>query len=104
MVTSCASFAARPGTSGVSQTMRRNQVRGFEVMLKYHLPVIGVLAAFCLFVVAAIYYPGGTMDSASTVGYSWAHNFVSSLFASRAPNGAANPARYIAVPRCCYFA
>ena len=98
MVTSCASFAARPLTPGISQPMRRNQVRGFALMLKYHLPAIGVLAALCLFVVAAIYYPGGTMDSASAVGYSWAHNFVSSLFASRALNGAANPARYIAVP------
>lgn len=98
MVTSCASFAARPLTSGISQTMRRRQVRGFEVMFKYHLPAIGVPAALCLFVVAAIYYPGGTMDSACTVGYSWAHNFVSSLFASRALNGAANPAGYVAVP------
>lgn len=47
MVASCASFAARPLTSGISQTMRRNQVRDFEVMLKYHLPAIG-LAALCL--------------------------------------------------------
>lgn len=67
-------------------------------MLKYHWPAIGTAIALCLFVAAAIGYPGGTTDSASTVGYSWAHNFVSSLFASRALNGAANPARYIAVP------
>lgn len=66
-------------------------------MLKNHLPAIGVGLALCLFVVAASYYPGGTTDSASTVGYSWAHNFVSSLFAPRALNGAANPARQTAI-------
>lgn len=63
-----------------------------------HLPVVGIAVALCLFVVAAIHYPGGTMSSASTVGYSWAHNFISSLFAPRALNGAVNPARYIAIP------
>ena len=66
--------------------------------LLHHLPIIGIAVALCLFVVAAAQYPGGTMDSASTVGYSWAHNFLSSLFAPRALNGAANPARYIAIP------
>jgi hypothetical protein len=67
-------------------------------MLKYHLSAIGIVAALCLFVVAGIYYPGGTTASASTVGYSWTHNFISSLFAPRALNGAANPARYFATP------
>jgi hypothetical protein len=63
-----------------------------------HLPVIGIAVALSLFVVATIHYPGGTMGSASTVGYSLGHNFISSLFASHALNGAANPARYIAIP------
>lgn len=67
-------------------------------MLKTHLPAIGVAVGLCLFVVAARYYPGGTTDSASTVGYHWAHNFVSSLFAQRALNGAVNPARSFAIP------
>jgi len=67
-------------------------------MLKYHWPAIGIAIALCLFVVAAMYYPGGTTDSAVTIGYNWAHNFVSSLFAARALNGAPNPARVIAIP------
>lgn len=66
--------------------------------LKYHVPAIGIAVGLCLFVVAASYYPGGTTESTSTVGYSWAHNFICSLFAPRALNGAANPARYVAVP------
>lgn len=65
--------------------------------LKYHLPVLGIAVALCLFVVAASSYPGGATDSASTVGYSWSHNFICSLFAPQALNGAANPARYIAI-------
>jgi hypothetical protein len=64
---------------------------------KLHLPVVGIGLALCLFVGAALSYPGGTTESPDTVGYSLIHNFISSLFASRALNGAANPARYIAM-------
>jgi hypothetical protein len=48
--------------------------------------------------VAAAQYPGGTMDSATNDGYSVAQTFISSLFAARALNGAANPARFVAIP------
>jgi hypothetical protein len=67
-------------------------------MLKHHLPAIGIAVALCLFVVAAHCYAGGTADAASTVGFSWAHNFLCSLFRPRALNGAENPARYFAIP------
>ena len=72
----------------------------FEVDVKFskHLPVAGVAAALCLFVIAAHRYPGGTSQSAASVGYSWTQNFMSSLFAARALNGAANPSRYVAIP------
>jgi hypothetical protein len=63
-----------------------------------HLPLIGILISACLFFVAASSYPGGTTDSASSVGYDWAHNFISSLFAAKALNGAASPARFVAIP------
>lgn len=66
--------------------------------LANHLPIIGVVAALCLFVVAAYQYPGGTIESTSSIGYSWTQNFMSSLFAARALNGAANPSRYVAIP------
>jgi hypothetical protein len=62
-----------------------------------HLPVVGIAVALCLFVVAASRYPGGTMGSAGTVGFSWTHNFLSSLFQPRALNGAPNPARPVAI-------
>jgi hypothetical protein len=63
-----------------------------------HLPLIGIVVAVGLFLVAATYYPGGTTDSATTVGYDWTRNFISSLFAPTALNGAANTARRVAIP------
>ena len=66
--------------------------------LRHHTPLIAIAAGLCLFFLATRYYPGGTSDSDVTVGYSWTHNFISSLFASHALNGSANPARYIAIP------
>lgn len=66
--------------------------------MKPHLPLIGVLCSICLFVWAATYYPGGTVDAANSEGYDWARNTISALFQPNALNGAPNPARYIAVP------
>ena len=62
-----------------------------------HLPLVGVAVSFVLFLVAAGRYPGGTLESPNTVGYSWAHNFLSSLFGPQALNGAPNAARPVAV-------
>ena len=69
-----------------------------DATAKSHLPLIGIVVSVCLFFVAATYYPGGTTDSATSVGYHWARNFISSLFAPNALNGAANPARVAAIP------
>ncbi len=69
-----------------------------NLKLRSHIPLLGIVISVCLFFVATTYYPGGTTDSAATVGYEWAHNFVCSLFAPVALNGAPNPARYVAIP------
>lgn len=61
-------------------------------------PLVGILFAICLFVVAAAYYPGGTVESADSAGYDWTRHFISTLFAKTALNGAANPSRYFAIP------
>lgn len=66
--------------------------------MKAHWPLLALFLSACLFVLAASYYPGGTTTSATTVGYDWTRNFISSLFAPTALNGAANPARYFAIP------
>jgi len=66
-------------------------------MRRNHLPTIGLVIAVCLFVTAGRLYSGGTLVSANTAGYNWARNYISSLFAPRALNGAPNPSRYIAM-------
>ena len=66
--------------------------------MRRHLPAIGILISVLLFILAATYYPGGTAESAGSVGYQWSHNFISTLFQARALNGAVNPARYVAIP------
>lgn len=72
-------------------------------MTKRHLPLIGILTSVFLFVLSAAQYPGGTSNSANSVGYDWAHNFISTLFAASALNGAENPARRIAIPAWLIF-
>jgi hypothetical protein len=61
-------------------------------------PLAGIGLSVGLFFLAASEYPGGTTESATTIGYDWAHNFLCSLFAQQALNGAANPARAVAIP------
>jgi hypothetical protein len=72
-------------------------------MLKRHVPFIGLAASVCLFAVAGLYYPGGTTDSANTVGFDWTRNYISSLFASTALNGAPNTGRLVAIPAMFLF-
>ena len=64
--------------------------------IKY-LPSLGVAIGVCFFVVATVRYPGGTLNSASTLGYSWTQNYASSLFAPEALNGQPNRARIFAI-------
>src|SRR5262249_38566238 len=68
-----------------------------------HMPLIGIAASLVLFFVSAAYYPGGTYDSPNSTGYDWARNFISTLFAPRALNGAHNAARYYAIPAMLFF-
>lgn len=67
-------------------------------MIKRYFPLVGVLSSVILFIVAAAYYPGGTLESADTVGYDWTRHFISTLFAPKSLNGAANPSRDFAIP------
>ncbi len=65
---------------------------------KRHLPLTGIIVSVCLFILAAANYPGGTTDSPDTVGYYWAQNFISALFAPTALNGAPSRSRLFAIP------
>ena len=67
------------------------------IISRKHLPAVGVGIGVGLFVVATTRYPGGTLSSAHTLGYSWSQNYVSSLFAPIALNGEPNGARVFAI-------
>jgi hypothetical protein len=62
-----------------------------------HWPLLGAFCSLTLFLIAAHFYPGGTVASAQTVGYDWANNTISALFQPNALNGETNPARYFAI-------
>src|SRR5262245_13413260 len=74
-----------------------------DAMKKSHLPLIGILVSVVLLALSASYYPGGSYDSPDSVGYDWSRNFISTLFAPIALNGAANPARRLAIPAMLVF-
>jgi hypothetical protein len=74
-----------------------------DAMKKRHLPLIGILVSVVLFALSGSYYPGGTSDSPDSAGYDWSRNFISTLFAPIALNGAANPARRLAIPAMLVF-
>ncbi len=58
-----------------------SRTRRLPVTLRSSWPLLGVTLSLALFHLAATSYPGGTTDSATSAGYDWGHNFISSLFA-----------------------
>jgi hypothetical protein len=64
----------------------------------WHLtPVIGVVGFIILDVLATFYYPGGSTFHPHAEGYSWLHNYWSTLLSQTAINGQPNAARPIAI-------
>ena len=60
-------------------------------------PVIGILTFVGLYLVATLYYPGGSQADLHSLGFSWANNYWCNLLNENAMNGMANPARPIAI-------
>ncbi|WP_400190578.1 hypothetical protein [Hymenobacter sp. B81] len=66
-------------------------------MLRKYALLLGIALALLLLLVATWVYPGGSVADQHSVGFDWSRNFISNLFAARAVNGAANPARFWSV-------
>ena len=63
----------------------------------WHLiPLLGSMLFSMLYVIAALYYPGGTYLNKSSKGFSWAQNYWCNLLSENAINGQHNSARPIA--------
>jgi hypothetical protein len=62
-------------------------------MIKKYSVLTGVVIALILMIIAISVYPGGSMFDRHSAGFDWTKNFISNLFATKALNGAENPAR-----------
>ena len=60
------------------------------------IPVFGSALFLLLYLVATLYYPGGTYLNKSSQGFSWTQNYWCNLLSEYAINGQRNPARPIA--------
>ena len=60
-------------------------------------PLICVLLALALLLVATQLYPGGTLDDPSAIGFDWGRNYLTQLFRPAALSGQTNSARPYAV-------
>jgi hypothetical protein len=66
-------------------------------MIKKYAVLICMVTSLILIVVAAMFYPGGSLFDENSVGFDWSKNFLSNLFEAKAINGSENPGRIWAV-------
>lgn len=60
------------------------------------LPLAGIGLFWALYIVATLYYPGGSHDDVTAKGFSWLHNYWCNLLDEKALNGLPNTARPVA--------
>lgn len=65
--------------------------------VKKHLLLWSISISITVLTTATFFYPGGSQQDASAVGYSWQHNYLCNLFNEKAINGEVNGAKYIAI-------
>jgi hypothetical protein len=61
------------------------------------LPLFGSVLFILLYIIATLYYPGGTYLNNGSQGFSWTQNYWCNLLSEKAINGQPNPARPIAL-------
>lgn len=61
------------------------------------VPTAAIVVFIITFIVASIYYPGGSYFDRKAEGFSWLHNYWCNLMGKSALNGIKNPARPIAI-------
>jgi hypothetical protein len=62
-----------------------------------YIPLAGIPTFVLLYIIATLYYPGGSQTNAHAIGFSWLHNYWCNLLNNQAVNGQANAAKPIAV-------
>jgi len=60
-------------------------------------PLFGICLYILIYIIATYLYPGGSDFDKSAPGFSWRHNYWCELLKVKAPNGALNAARPVAI-------
>lgn len=66
-------------------------------MIKKYSVLISLIISVILIVIAALFYPGGSLLDKNSIGFGWSKNFLSNLFEAKAINGSENRGRIWAV-------
>jgi hypothetical protein len=61
------------------------------------IPILGSAIFVLLYLVATLYYPGGSQVDKNSIGFSWLNNYWCNLLNETAINGQPNPAKPIAI-------
>lgn len=62
-----------------------------------YIPLVGIPCFVLLYIIATLYYPGGSQTDPNAIGFSWLHNYWCNLLNHKAINGQVNPAQSIAI-------
>lgn len=62
-----------------------------------YVPLFGIPCFVLLYLIASLYYPGGSQADQHALGFSWTHNYWCNLLNHKAINGQVNHAQPIAV-------
>ena len=62
-------------------------------LIRKHAVLAGIIISVLLIGIAIAVYPGRSIGDEYSVGFSWAKNFMSNLFGTRALNGDPNPSK-----------
>jgi hypothetical protein len=61
------------------------------------IPIFGSAVYVLLYIIATLYYPGGSQIDKNSIGFSWINNYWCNLLNDTAINGQPNPAKPIAI-------
>jgi hypothetical protein len=61
------------------------------------IPIFGSLLFVLLYIIASLFYPGGSQADKNSIGFSWINNYWCNLLNDHAINGQPNPAKPIAL-------
>ena len=65
--------------------------------MRKHYILVGITIALLLFLIAILFYTGGSYFDPYLPGFDWQHNYLSNLFNKTAINGQPNSGRFWAI-------